>query len=304
MRPRFRKRESVQAGLARIAGAYADTVQARLGGEGLTEDDVHEVRVTLKRLRAVWRLVRPHVQAARFRSLNDLLRDAGRTLSGSRDMHVAAQTLAELLGRTRKAEAREAIGQVASSIASHAADEHAQVAADPLVGRALAEARAAFASLDLPRSGWAALEPGLGKTYTQARKRLAKGRKAEDGLDAALHELRKRVKDLGYQLELLVPAAPAPLGAMLKLARRTGRRLGQAHDAAMTRELLLAEDAARTVGDADAVAMTLRRLDNQRDRLAQRSMKLAGQLLADPPADWLGQPRGAWRRWRPDDRVQ
>jgi CHAD domain-containing protein len=69
--------------------------------------------------------------------------------------------------------------------------------------------------------------------------------------DANLHELRKRVKDLWYDLRLLGGGRSPPIEALTKRVRDLGQKLGDDHDVAM---LLAAraDSAARTRGLEDA----------------------------------------------------
>ena len=59
-------------------------------------EDLHFVRVTKKRLRAILRLIRPAIKKTAFDRENGRLRTAARRLSIARDADVARQTLATL----------------------------------------------------------------------------------------------------------------------------------------------------------------------------------------------------------------
>ena len=93
----LRAGEPVRAGLLRVGDGL---IRHALGCiERPTCDpgeDVHAVRTTLKRLRALLRLVRPAIGRMAFERENARLRKAAQRLASSRDAQVARQTLAGL----------------------------------------------------------------------------------------------------------------------------------------------------------------------------------------------------------------
>ncbi|HTB63947.1 MAG TPA: CHAD domain-containing protein, partial [Opitutales bacterium] len=80
----LRRRESVRNGLVRLGRRHAHTALQRIEHPKKTDrtDDIHQVRVHCKRLRALLRLVKPvtDVEAVKRETLR--LRDIGRSLSG------------------------------------------------------------------------------------------------------------------------------------------------------------------------------------------------------------------------------
>ena len=79
---RFRIRETVPAGIRRIALEQIDQALVQLAGSGNDPDrDVRKARTCFKRLRAVLRLVRNEIGTEIYRQENAFYRDAGRRLS-------------------------------------------------------------------------------------------------------------------------------------------------------------------------------------------------------------------------------
>jgi CHAD domain-containing protein len=72
---------------------------------------------------------------------------------------------------------------------------------------------------------------GLERAYRRGRRDLRRVR--QDASDEAVHEWRKRVKDLWYQLRLLRNAWPAPLKAASDEAHELSALLGDHHDLAV-----------------------------------------------------------------------
>jgi CHAD domain-containing protein len=89
--------EPLQAGLLRVTDDLIKNAVERIANP--THDrveDLHSVRVTIKRLRAILRLIRPAIKKRAFNRENVRLRTAARRLSMARDADVARQTLAKL----------------------------------------------------------------------------------------------------------------------------------------------------------------------------------------------------------------
>jgi CHAD domain-containing protein len=212
---RLRRREPAAAGIRRIAEGRADDAleQLREGTERDPAPTIHEARKDLKKLRSVLRLVRGDLGEAVYRSENVRFRDAGRMLSGARDAQVKLETLAAL--RERFGDRLPADGM---ALFAHALDGERERLADP-DGEALAVDRAAgaieagrnaIAEWPLDADEWSLVGPGLKRSYGRGRNRYADVR--DDAGDEAVHEWRKRVKDLWYHLRLVRNAKKSVLG--------------------------------------------------------------------------------------------
>ena len=98
----------------------------------------------------------------------------------------------------------------------------------------LATGRARVDALPLGGDGWELIAPGLHRSYRRGRKRL---RAVEEEASVTnLHELRKRVKDLTYQLRLIRDVDRAMLEPLADHAHGLSDHLGDDHDLALLRE--------------------------------------------------------------------
>ncbi len=95
---RFKLGEPFDEGCRRIAVDQIERAQSQLHDKGDQAIAVHETRKSLKRLRALLRLVRPAMGEAAFKQENAQLRDIGLSLSGERDRHVLLETVNKLEG--------------------------------------------------------------------------------------------------------------------------------------------------------------------------------------------------------------
>src|SRR5262245_37424658 len=199
---RLLRREPVGAGLKRILTAQVDDAVAELRGEEGTDpaDAVHEARKDIKKIRSALRLVRQELGDEVWRRENDRYRQIARSLSGFRDSEVmieALDGLAERFGESAQGRfdpLREQLAEGNRGTHEDGSLRRAKAGA----AAALAAGRGRFETLPLEGDGWELLGPGLHRTYRRGRRRLRAAE--EDASVTKLHELRKRVKDLWYQL--------------------------------------------------------------------------------------------------------
>jgi len=204
-------------GLRRMALGQLDFAIEQLEGDPdgvLAENAVHETRKSLKRLRALVRLVGGELGEAVAARENAVLRDAGRRLAGTRDAEVLVSTLDGLvLDHPKKLADRSGVGALrARLVAEREAASELTLADTAARAQVLADLRAARERVSkwrLPdRDGIDGVQAGLGRIYRQGRRRhrAARGKR---GRAVAMHRWRKRVKDLRYAAEMLDRLDPA-----------------------------------------------------------------------------------------------
>ncbi len=288
--------ESAAAGVRRVIAGRLDRAADRLLGAGDEDlpEAIHGARKDLKRARAALRLVRADLAESTFKRENRALRDAGRLLSASRDAEVMPATLDSLC------EGGDAPpGPTASWRAALAADRDRVVGEGEPVDAAVAAIEAVAARVpewEFERHGWQLLGPGLDTAYREGREALAALR-AEPGF-GAVHELRKRGKDLWYQLRLLCGAWPPLLEATAEEARAFTDLLGDHHDLAV-----LAADLERRPEVEAEGRDTLRGLIEARQAsLLLDALAKGERLYAEKPQAFERRLHAYWRAWRGPDR--
>lgn len=257
--------EPVADGVLRVLSEQA-TLATKALARSNRETGVHDARKASKRCRALLRLVRPGLPEATWEGERTRYRDAAAVISVARDADVRLRSF-DTVAAGRWPEARAAL-------------EGARAAVDP----AAVEASRALWSvapevpIDIPVD--ALIE---GSTTLVRRMRAA----AEHGGEAeAVHRFRRRVKEHGYQLQLLGAAWPPVFAAMLKDADRLQEVLGAWHDLVILRAWLTE----RGLCPDELDARLLAEID---DRL-HRAEAWAPKLLAMKPgahAAWL---RALW----------
>jgi CYTH domain-containing protein/CHAD domain-containing protein len=290
--------EDAASGVRRVVRGRLDRAAERLrepGDEGdALAEAIHGARKDLKKARAALRLVREELGEKTFKRENRALRDAARTLSASRDAEVKLATLDSLIdgdGDGDLPPAATALWREAL-----AADR------DRIVGGESGGTEEAIAAIEavaarapewrLRRGGWKLLAPGLDTAYSEGREAFAGLGDAPD-FDA-VHELRKRGKDLWYQVRLLRTAWPAVLDATAEEVHDFTDLLGDHHDLAV----LCVDLAGR--GEVDPVHReTLRTLIEARQDTLLADARAAGErVYAEKPKAFGRRLRGYWRAWR------
>ena len=280
----LRAGESGATGLVRVARALHGDMLARLGRGPATDDDIHEARLGCKRLRALWRLVRPLVPAQVYRRENRRLRDVARGLSGARDEAVMGVALSALAEAAPPGPSRQALRRVLQAWSSAGLDASREPTGDlrpaaQAFGATATVMEGALAPLDA--DGWA-LGSGLRRRYTSARRRYLVCRDA--GGDEAFHDWRKQVKYLWYQLQFL-QVVSLPARRLVSQIKPLQRLLGEDHDQVVLGDFLRRDPA--HLGGADGVALVLALLRERSQTLRREALERGGALLARRPREFV-----------------
>ncbi len=221
---------AVRREVRRIATERLDDAIERLGDIDDPETAVHEARKRCKEVRGLARLIEPAL-GAQFRPFDRTVRDAANQLSSMRDAHAVLATFDALL----------AVHDLDNELRS-VRDHQAAVASD-----ATAAVRAGDERIDSARAllveardrarrwrvheGFATLGDGLEATYRRGRVDLRRARRQPT--DEHVHEWRKSVKYLWYQMRLLREAAPSVVEPLIDQVDGLADALGDDHDLAV-----------------------------------------------------------------------
>jgi CHAD domain-containing protein len=209
--------EPVGAGIKRVAGARVDDAIAQLRGEAGTEtaEAVHEARKDIKKIRSALRMVRDEIGDDVWQRENQHYRECARQLSGFRDAEILVQALDGLAERFGPP-ARERFDRLRRELDHENRAAHEEGEIERAMASAAAEletGRSRIDSLPIDGDGWGLIGPGIHRSYRRGRRRLRDV--GEEASVTNLHELRKRVKDLWYQLRLIREADPEMIGPAL-----------------------------------------------------------------------------------------
>jgi CYTH domain-containing protein/CHAD domain-containing protein len=293
--------EDAAVGMCRVIVARLEKAAERLreaGDRDALAEAIHSARKDLKKARAALRLIREELGEKTFKRESHALRDAARLLSASRDAEVKLETLDGLIegqdGDPPPAATalwREALAADRDRIVGDEGEgdrrEDVVAAIEAVVARA--------PQWKLRRQGWKLLAPGLDTAYRDGRDAFL-ALPTAPGVDE-VHDLRKRGKDLWYQVRLLRDAWQPVLEATAEEIHDFTDLLGGHHDLAV-----LAEDLAGREQIDPAQRETLGVLIEARQASLLTDALSAGErVYAEKPKAFDRRLRAYWCAWRQPD---
>ena len=295
--------EPLDEAVRRIAHEEVDRATAELSG--LDADNaraaIHQSRKCLKKLRGLVRLVRPALGKA-YRPANRVFRDAARELSPYRDAHALAATFDAAIAADPQRVPVGGLTPVWNELVRRADESTRSLSQGSVeVQRAVKLLDGAAETIDtwpLDGADWDALSGGVTQTYRRGVDAVVA--LGEQPTPERFHELRKRAKYTWYHLRLLRDIAPPVLGPEARRLGTLSDSLGDAHDLAVLRNMLL--DDADCFGGDPTVEAALVLLNDYRSLLECRSVTLAGWLYAERPEAFAERLGAYWAlRNRPSD---
>ncbi|MDB6043234.1 MAG: hypothetical protein JWM63_1785 [Gammaproteobacteria bacterium] len=296
---KLKRKGSVPAVVKRAVRKRIDsalgTVDVR-PGTVIEDAAIHSARKQLKRSRGLIRVVRDDLGRRRFARTNRRLRDASRPLSTVRDAKVLIDTL-EILCNTEGLPQRSA-EPVRKALEARLHQVRQHVLKDRQTRRAmiknLRQSSRIIARWSPAEQGWKAIGAGLSRTYQHGRAAMEAA--VREGSDAALHESRKRTKDLLYAMEFIVHVEPQSLQPIVDDAHTLTDQLGDDHDLAVLQDVVDGElelnlSAARRNQLKGIVA-------RRRRHIQQQARTLGHRLYAQSDAQFVARVHGYWQAWR------
>jgi CHAD domain-containing protein len=245
------------------------------------EECVHQARKNLKKVRAALRLVRDELGNRVYRRDARHFRKVARALSQQRDAQVQLQTAEDLLGQYHGKLLREALMKLHRVLQQRLREVSHQPNGDIKKLECELEAACRHAKKwPVDNLKWDDLACGIGQTYKRASKgfqQAERTRKPED-----LHEWRKRVKDLWYQLCILKPVQEKAIATLAQNMKRLGQLLGNDHD------LFMIGEASKT---AELNCRELEAIENlareRRKCLQKEAFQLGRRLFSEKPSEFI-----------------
>jgi CHAD domain-containing protein len=270
--------EKLGRGIQRIAKNEIEAViehlaQRRLEDEGRS---LHEARKNLKKVRATLRLVRDQLGEQIYRRESQDFREAARALSPRRDAEVLVKTLNKLRRSRKKTSDIAGIDKLDRVLLGRHQEAFNTEDQKDEIEVALRAARHRAKHWPLKNLDWSDLLEGLEGSYRKARNALRVADEAH--VDEELHEWRKRVKDLWYQLRLIEPACSEAVRDLAREMKCLSEYLGDDHD------LMMLLDAVHCAGlSANEVDFISDWIQGRRRKLQANAAELGGKLFAEKP---------------------
>jgi CHAD domain-containing protein len=265
-----------------------------LSGEDPQAGRIHEVRKSIKRLRALTSLIARGLEDDKW--FDDNLRDVNRALSPVRD----AEALREAFDRLVASEESppDELAVVRACLLSWS-EHHEHLSSEVIhqVVKDLDRIERRWESASIDGHGWSLLENNVRRAYRETRRTL---RALPDECAAAdLHELRKCVKQTQYHWEFLQAMCPERLEAEVATLEAVSDALGCHHDAEMFKAWFA--DAGGHGLSERTQQHVIRRLDRQQRALEHEIRNQASAVFAERPRDVCDRLHDYWKHWHTAD---
>jgi CHAD domain-containing protein len=288
-KPTLRPGEAIGPALIGLANDVLAEGRAALDDPRLSDAvAVHDYRKAMKRWRAFLRLIEPFL-GVEGTHLRIEARDLARELAGARDVQAALDALADLeaaeLGlspaslRTIRARLEEARNTAETTTLTPEMRTRLRAALDGAVRSA--------ASWPVRRVAFAEFAGELAFGFRRARRAIPSDWKAAEA--EALHELRQRVVEHRYQMELVERLWPRMIKLYVQEAQRLRERLGSHQDL-----VVLAGMTAPGHPLARWRAKLGPLIDERKARHVRAARRLAGRLFAEKPKAFRTRLQALW----------
>ena len=254
-------------------------------GKHLTETDVHDIRVNLKRLRAMRQLSYFETGYTNFTTADTNLKDAGRLLSANRDQTVLRKTLKKLLRGAHNKKQRSKVKVVLSHVRDNSNEKGVtDKSIHNVLKRSVLSDQRDWRKLQRGMDKRKSFVTGLARTYDHARS-LAEEVSRRDKVTTS-HRWRKWCKYLCYQLQFLSyldPDCPRSSERILDL-KRLGSVLGWRHDIDVLKQTL---DKTGELASMEEAVNVVNALAKEWDlELKKESEVLSKRLFIDPAIEF------------------
>ncbi len=302
----FEYGEEVYSGTIRIVTEEIDEALASLRGGGNRVKAVHETRKSIKKLRAVLRIFEDEMGRKAFAAENRFLRDAGRSLSSTRDADVLIESFDDIAKRLR--EKKRATATVITSarkvvfekraLAGHDGatpnpDHHVDSAIAQTLGM-LEEAKKRVEHWPLKRANRSTVTDGMQSIYRAGRRAMGVAfdiSKDEEHDDELFHDWRKRVKDLWYHTLLIQPMWPNLLDTYAEEAHKLADHLGDEHDLSIL--LAALREHHQELGE-EKFDLFAEEIASRREHLRSKALTLGERLYAETSKAYLARIERYW----------
>lgn len=256
---------------------------------------IHEVRKAFKKIRAALRLVRDHVDF--YKEENVFFRDEGRRISDIRDATSVIEALDEIYDHYSDQLYQKTFSHFRDFLVSRQGKmEKTQVEADQVlatIGERLEQKCAEIDNWSIKIESFEDMAPSIERVYKRGRKAYKSALKSRSTED--LHEWRKRVKYLRYQLDLLNPLWPDFLESWEDELHDLSDYLGDNRDLYMLNALV--EDHKDEFADAESCEMLKSLIRFRRNQLQTDALNIGKRLYRLEKEAFADLIRASWEAY-------
>lgn len=296
---RLKPDEPLPTGIKRIATEQIEKAIKELSAtdELGVDEAVHQARKRLKKTRAVVRLVRDRLGSEIYKQENARFRDLARNLAKLRDANVQIETLDNLTDHFAETVAPETFTDMRRELRVDYRQEYQRVINEDIitsVKNQLKDTKSNIADWEIDSDDWSAISPSLKRVYKRGYKGLH--RAISEPSTENLHEWRKRVKYLRYQLRILRPLWTEMMKEWIDRTHDLSDYLGEDHDLAVLTEFTSSQPE-RFEGE-NTLDTLIALGDRRRTELQSSAIVLGKRIYTEKPKDFVDRLGNYWQIWQ------
>jgi len=295
---RLKAGESVPEGLKRVAREELESAAAGLEHTSAAKRDeaIHEARKSLKKTRAILRMVRDELDDVYARE-NRRLRDTGQRLSGFRDAGVIIETFDGLRQKYAGDLKGNSLGGIRLRLLASKRENERRTPIVATLKEIAATIRTAgnqIGKWPLHVDGFEAIAPGLENTFRAGRDAMDRARRKDRPED--YHEWRKRTKDHWYHIRLLESLWTEMMEAYETSLKDLETWLGEDHNLVILHDRLQAQPDG--YGSKQNVDLCLGLIARYQKELRKNSLSLGERIYEEKPSLFTRRMEHLWDAWQ------
>lgn len=289
---RIESKRSIAGEMARLVHEEVTHALVQITDNADRSRGVHEARKSMKKLRALLRLVRSELKPKIYIRENTRFRDSARMLAQARDSFVIYETL-DTLRPHLEGDERKTLNALRRRYKALYQIEQSAVLDDnerlEVVEVALQDAIGRVPKWKIANRGFKSLAPNIQQTYHQGSKGYRRAQRRRDS--ESFHEWRKQVKYLWYHVRLLTPVWSNIMTPLSDELKQLSDDLGVMNDLALVATSLM------MVKDDFDVASLITASDHERQRLEQEVFLTGSRVYAESPEAFVKRLESYWDAW-------
>ncbi len=225
--------EPFHQNMLRVLDSYHAYAVRYLAQDLKQHENIHQTRLCFKRLRSLLRLGRFGLGKTVYQQFNFFYRDQARKLSGLRDQTVLLQHLVPLIRSRRSKPVQQALMVMHDDLLSQRKEQIARFHESGVMGQvrsALIDAEQHLHSIEFAVKESDIFIKGIINVYEQARRDFRSLALPGGMNDIMMHDWRKQVKYLWYQIALMNQLWPNMMNAWSNETKELSKLLGLHHD--------------------------------------------------------------------------
>ena len=241
-------------------------------------------------------MVRDRLGEDQYKQENARFRDLGRKLAQLRDSKVQIKTLDHLIDHFDDIATPKTFTEIRRELRVDYRREYQRVLDEGViisVKNELKDARDAIASWTIESDDWSTVNKSLKRVYKRGYKGLDKA--LSEPTAENLHQWRKRVKYLRYQLKILSPMWSSLIKKWVDLTHDLSDYLGDDHDLAVLKEYVL--DRSKRF-DRHNTLEIVALIDRRREKLQPQAMLLGKRIYTEKAKRFVKRLSNYWQIWQ------